>query len=232
MKLGLVIDADNCVGCQACVVACKQWNTSGTLGPLTDHDPYGDEPSGVAFNRVRSYEVGVFPNSKTVNMPMSCMHCETAECVTVCPTGASYKRQEDGIVLVDQDKCMGCNLCAWACPYGARELDDVSGTMKKCTLCVDRIYDDALPEEERQPVCVLTCPSNARHFGDFDDPDSHVNRLVRERGGQQSLPELGYNPVNRYLPPRNKPHVGQERGTTPGGFADRLKGWLSRSVSR
>ena len=56
-------------------------------------------------------------------MPMSCMQCENADCVSVCPTGASYKREEDGIVLVDQDKCMGCNLCAWACPYGARELD-------------------------------------------------------------------------------------------------------------
>lgn len=232
MKLGLVIDMDTCVGCQACVVACKQWNTSGTLGPLTDYEPYGEHPSGVAFNRVRSYEVDVFPHSKTVNMPMSCMHCETAECVTVCPTGASYKRAEDGIVLVDQDKCMGCNLCAWACPYGARELDDASGTMKKCTLCVDRIYDELLPEADRQPACVLTCPTSARHFGDFDDPSSNVSRLVRERGGQQSLPELGYNPVNHYLPPRNRPHAGQEPGSAPAGFAERLKGWLGMSVNR
>ncbi|MCP1675285.1 Fe-S-cluster-containing dehydrogenase component [Natronocella acetinitrilica] len=232
MKLGLVIDMDTCVGCQACVVACKQWNTSGTLGPLTDYEPYGENPNGVAFNRVRSYEVDVFPHNKTVNMPMSCMHCETAECVTVCPTGASYKREEDGIVLVDQDKCMGCNLCAWACPYGARELDQASGTMKKCTLCVDRIYDEALPEADRQPACVLTCPTRARHFGDFDDPESHVSRLVRERGGQQSLPELGYNPVNRYLPPRNRPHAQREQGSAPAGLAERLKGWLGLSVNR
>ncbi len=232
MKLGLVIDMDTCVGCQACVVACKQWNTSGTLGPLTDYTPYGESPGGVAFNRVRSYEVDVFPHSKTVNMPMSCMHCETAECVTVCPTGASYKREEDGIVLVDQDKCMGCNLCAWACPYGARELDEAEGTMKKCTLCVDRIYDELLPEADRQPACVLTCPTGARHFGDFDDPESGVSRLVRERGGQQSLPEMGYNPVNRYLPPRNRPHADQHRGSAPEGLAERLKGWLGLSVNR
>ncbi|RLK50924.1 Fe-S-cluster-containing dehydrogenase component [Alkalispirillum mobile] len=232
MKLGLVIDMDNCVGCQACVVACKQWNTSGTLGPLTDYDPYGEAPEGVAFNHVRSYEVDTFPNNKTFNMPMSCMHCETAECVTVCPTGASYKREEDGIVLVDQDKCMGCNLCAWACPYGARELDEAQGTMKKCTLCVDRIYDEQLPPEERQPACVLTCPSNARHFGDFDDPDSHVSQLVRERGGQSLMPELGYNPVNQYLPPRNQPHMEQAEGEAPAGLAERLKRWLGQRVAR
>ncbi len=231
MRLGLVIDMDTCVGCQACVVACKQWNTSGTLGPLTDYEPYGAAPDGVAFNHVRSYEVDQYPNSKTVNMPMSCMHCDTAECVTVCPTGASYKRAEDGIVLVDQDKCMGCNLCSWACPYGARELDEDSGTMKKCTLCVDRIYDEELPEEERQPACVLTCPTHARFFGDFDDPDSEVSRLVRERGGQQSMPELGYNPVNRYLPPRPKVHVHQNDAPAV-GLQERLKSWFGKSVLR
>ena len=169
MKLGLVVDLDTCVGCHACATACKQWNTSGTIGPLSDERPYGKDPSGSWLNRIHSYEVGDSPHSKTVNIPMSCMHCETADCVTVCPTGASYKREEDGIVLIDQDKCMGCNLCSWACPYGARELDPDSGTMKKCTLCVDRIYDEQLPESERQPACVLTCPTSSRVFGDFDD---------------------------------------------------------------
>ncbi|MBT4238049.1 MAG: 4Fe-4S dicluster domain-containing protein [Oceanospirillaceae bacterium] len=202
MKLGLVVDLDTCVGCHACATACKQWNTSGTIGPLSDERPHGKDPSGSWLNRIHSYEVGDSPHSKTVNIPMSCMHCETADCVTVCPTGASYKREEDGIVLIDQDKCMGCNLCSWACPYGARELDPNSGTMKKCTLCVDRIYDEQLPEAERQPACVLTCPTSSRVFGDFDDPDSEVSRLTRERAGQQLMPELGYNPVNTYLPPR------------------------------
>ena len=202
MKLGLVVDLDTCVGCHACATASKQWNTSGTIGPLSDERPHGKDPSGSWLNRIHSYEVGDSPHSKTVNIPMSCMHCETADCVTVCSTGASYKREEDGIVLIDQDKCMGCNLCSWACPYGARELDPNSGTMKKCTLCVDRIYDEQLPEAERQPACVLTCPTSSRVFGDFDDPDSEVSRLTRERAGQQLMPELGYNPVNTYLPPR------------------------------
>ena len=231
MRLGLVIDLDTCVGCHACAVACKQWNTSGTTGPLTDYDPYGAAPSGVWFNRIRSFEVDEYPHNKTVNFPMSCMHCETAECVTVCPTGASYKRPEDGIVLVDQDKCMGCNYCAWACPYGARELDEASGVMKKCTLCVDRIYDEALPESERQPACVLTCPVSARHFGDLDDPDAEVSRLVRERGGIQSLPELGYDPTNHYLPPR--PKVPAEQMSRPKvGLQEKLKEWMGRVVTK
>jgi Fe-S-cluster-containing dehydrogenase component len=138
------------------------------------------------------------------------MHCADADCISVCPTGASYRRA-DGIVLVDQDKCMGCNLCAWACPYGARELDTVSGTMKKCTLCVDRIYDEMLAPADRQPACVLACPTRARLFGDFDDPESEVSRLAAARGGFGLLPELGYAPVNRYLPPRQpQPVLGED----------------------
>jgi len=204
MRLGLVVDMDSCVGCHGCATACKQWNTSGTIGPLSDKDPYGRDPNGSWLNRIRSYEVDDSPNSKTVHMPMSCMHCDDAACVTVCPTGASYKRLEDGIVLVDQDKCMGCNLCAWACPYGAREMDPVEKVMKKCTLCVDRIYNENLPEIDREPACVRTCPSSARHFGDFADPESNVSKLVEERGGIELMPEQGTKPVNRYLPPRPK----------------------------
>lgn len=106
---------------------------------------------------------------------------------------------------------MGCNLCAWACPYGARELDQASGTMKKCTLCVDRIYDEMLAPEDRQPACVLACPTHARMFGDLDDPESEVSRVTAERGGFAVLPELGYKPVNRYLPPRQpKPVLSEE----------------------
>jgi Fe-S-cluster-containing dehydrogenase component len=228
MRLGLVIDMDTCVGCHGCATACKQWNTSGTTGPLTDTDPYGKEPSGVWFNRIRSYEVNTYPENKTINMPMSCMHCEEPACVDVCPTGASYKREEDGIVLVDQDKCMGCNYCSWACPYGARELDAVEGTMKKCTLCVDRIYDQALPESQRQPACVLTCPTSARHFGDLDDPESKVSQLVKEREGFQSMPELGYNPTNHYLPPRKPVETLTKEVPEEKPLAEKIKGWIDK----
>ena len=138
----------------------------------------------------------------TVHFPRSCLHCETPDCVTVCPTGASYKRAEDGIVLVDEDKCIGCKLCSWACPYGAREYSTVKGTMQKCTLCVDRIYNETFDEYDRQPACVMACPTRARHFGDLGDPDSAVSKLVTERGGYDLMPEMGYKPVNKYLPPR------------------------------
>ncbi|MFE3837501.1 4Fe-4S dicluster domain-containing protein [Rhodobacteraceae bacterium PA1-206B] len=314
-KLGLVIDLDTCVGCQACVTACKGWNDRGARGPeghgggpggglgggalgggglggggLGDADPYGPAPVGAFLNRVHCYEVepeappaeappvrapsamappllvpsnmapplqtpppqalpiealpmeaqtieagsiaspaagprtvappateppppamaavarcSVAPDHvEVVNFPRSCLHCEAAPCVTVCPTGASYKRAEDGIVLVNADACIGCGLCAWACPYGAREMDPLAGVMRKCTLCVDRIYDPALPEADRIPACVRTCPTGARHFGDLGDPQSAVSRLVASRGGLALMPGQGTKPVNRYLPPRPK----------------------------
>ena len=212
IKLGLVIDLDICVGCHACVVNCKEWNTSGYGAPLADENAYGDAPSGSWLNRVHSYEVEDTASdmSRTVHFPKSCLHCEDAPCVTVCPTGASYKRAEDGIVLVNEDWCIGCGLCAWSCPYGAREMDPAEQVMKKCTLCVDRIYNENLPEEDRQPACVRTCPTNARHFGDLGDPNSEVSLLVAARGGMDLMPEQQTKPVNKYLPPRPRPSVEEQ----------------------
>lgn len=247
-KLGLVIDLDTCVGCHACAVACKEWNAGGIAGPLTDENPYGKDPSGVWFNRVHSYEVApttacassgsiaaqAAQPAMTLHFPRSCLHCETPACVTVCPTGASYKRAEDGIVLVDEDKCIGCGLCAWACPYGAREFSAVEGVMKKCTLCIDRIYNQNLPEAEREPACVQACPTKARHFGDLGDPASKVSRLVAERSGVALLPELGYAPVNRYLPPRPRRAGTGEAvvdGTQAGAAVSPLR-WLNRILGR
>jgi Fe-S-cluster-containing dehydrogenase component len=201
-RLGLVIDLDTCVGCHACATACKEWNASGHMAPLTDFDPYGAEPDGVWFNRVHSFEAGEGAAGRTVHFPRSCLHCAEPACVTVCPTGASYKRAEDGIVLVNEDLCIGCKLCSWACPYGAREFDAAVGVMKKCTLCIDRIYNEHLDEQDRIPACVQVCPVSARHFGDLGDPESPISRLVAERGGFDLMPEMGYEPTNKYLPPR------------------------------
>lgn len=201
-QLALVIDLNVCVGCHACVTSCKQWNTSGSAGPLLDANAYGADPTGTFFNRVLSFEVGEFPNTQTVHFPKSCLHCEDPPCVPVCPTGASYKRPEDGIVLVDNDKCIGCKYCAWACPYGVRELDEKSKVMTKCTLCVDRITDHTLPKAEQKPACVMACPTNARLFGDVHDPESEVSVAIRERGGYPLMPELGTQPSNHYLPRR------------------------------
>ncbi|WP_298566957.1 4Fe-4S dicluster domain-containing protein [uncultured Aliiroseovarius sp.] len=232
-KLGLVIDLDTCVGCQGCVTACKGWNTQNYGAPLSDTDPYGADPGGTFLNRVFSYEAQTEGRpAQTVHMPRSCLHCDDAPCVTVCPTGASYKRSEDGIVLVNEDRCIGCGLCAWACPFGAREMDRDAGIMKKCTLCVDRIYNENLPEEDRVPACVRTCPSGARHFGDLGDPDSDVSKLVADRGGYDLMPDLGTKPVNKYLPPRAKDTLNTQPlevvADEPQGFL----GWLDKALEK
>ncbi|MDG1456735.1 MAG: 4Fe-4S dicluster domain-containing protein [Pseudoprimorskyibacter sp.] len=242
-KLGLVIDLDICVGCQACATSCKEWNTGGYSAPLSDHDPYGADPSGAWLNRIHSFE---FPgdaatpglaDGKTVHFPRSCLHCEEPACVTVCPTGASYKREEDGIVLVNPDTCIGCKLCSWACPYGAREYDYDHGVMKKCTLCVDRIYNEHIPEEDRIPACVRACPTGARAFGDLGDPDSDVSRNVAEREGFDLLAEMGYKPTNKYLPPRKRVDPTPEPlpEAVPlakhGSRMDALFAWVDKTLS-
>jgi Fe-S-cluster-containing dehydrogenase component len=264
-KLGLVIDLDICVGCHACAVACKSWNEQGQFGPLPDENAYAQDPMGVWFNRIHTYEIEAnnpfpphlkkqesellqklmtqektqcqsTPAAMTVHFPRSCLHCEKPDCVTVCPTGASYKRAEDGIVLIDEQKCIGCKLCSWACPYGAREYSEVRGVMQKCTLCVDRIYNETLPVDDRQPACVMACPTRARHFGDLGDPDSHVSEMVRERDGFALMPELGYQPVNRYLPPRPRRSEAAETTTQDppldvNALPPVLR-WLDRVLSR
>jgi Fe-S-cluster-containing dehydrogenase component len=234
-RLGLVIDLDTCVGCHACAVNCKEWNTAGYHAPLPDRDPYGREVDGVWLNRVHGYETNSGAAGRTVYFPRSCLHCEEAPCVTACPTGASYKRTEDGIVLVDESKCIGCKLCSWACPYGAREFDADGGVMKKCTLCIDRIYNENLDEVDRQPACVNACPARARHFGDFNDPASNVSELTAARGGVALLAEMGLKPTNRYLPPRPSATVGdgaslKDAAATAGGGG--FLGWIDQVLSR
>jgi Fe-S-cluster-containing dehydrogenase component len=233
-KLGLVIDLDICVGCHACALACKEWNTGGAAGPLSDLEPYGAEPDGVWFNRIHAFETGDGDDGRTVYFPKSCLHCDDAPCVTVCPTGASFKRAEDGIVLVDEDLCIGCKLCSWACPYGAREFDEPAGVMRKCTLCVDRIDNQTLAPAERVPACVSTCPVSARHFGDLGDPGSEVSLLVAARGGYDLMPEQGCRPVNKYLPPRprQKQACGAAAAAAAPSSASTLLQWLDQILSR
>ena len=248
-QLGLVIDLDICVGCHACAVNCKEWNSGGHSAPMTDWNAYGGETDsegqdegawGAWFNRINAYEAGDGTASQTVYFPRSCLHCADAKCVTVCPTGASYKRSSDGIVLVDADLCIGCKLCSWACPYGAREYDATDKVMKKCTLCVDRIYNDNVPEAERIPACVSTCPVGARHYGDLGDPNSEISLLVAARGGYDLMPEMGYRPTNKYLPPRPRqvaevvdlnPSPAANDGTTAGA-GNNLLAWVDAMLSR
>ena len=205
----------------------------GRGGAITHHDAAGHAPATGSRLPVTGSS-----STMTIHFPRSCLHCETPDCVTVCPTGASYKRAEDGIVLVDEDKCIGCKLCSWACPYGAREYSEVRGVMQKCTLCVDRIYNDSFEEIDRQPACVMACPTRARHFGDLGDPDSAVSKLVAERGGYDLMPEMGYKPVNKYLPPRpRRDGCASQTASAPEekmdfSTASPILRWMDRILSR
>ena len=153
-KLGLVIDLDICVGCHACVINCKEWNTGGYGAPLSDQQPYGAEPSGAWLNRIHTFEVapkdgaeviGEAGEARVVHFPKSCLHCEDAPCVTVCPTGASYKREADGIVLVDEERCIGLRplrlgLRLW-CPGNGY-----------CCRCYEKMHALRRPYLQRQPA--------------------------------------------------------------------------------
>ncbi len=201
-RWGMVFDLRRCIGCNACTVACKQENTL---------------PDGVFFTKTLSQEIGEFPNVGRIYIPTICNQCEDAPCERVCPSGATYTR-DDGIVMVDADKCIGCGSCAVACPYDQRSkvepeaLSDglfkgngltpfeeqgysrfIAGTMIKCDFCHERV-DAGL-----DPACVQTCPTDARIFGDLDDPDSKANRLIRERGGRPPLPEKNTRPRVFYV---------------------------------
>ncbi|MBI4321929.1 MAG: 4Fe-4S dicluster domain-containing protein [Chloroflexi bacterium] len=200
-RLGMVIDLKRCIGCHACTMACKAEN--GT-------------PRGVFFTRVLDKEEGTYPNLKKAFIPVICNHCVNAPCERVCPTGATSKRA-DGIVLVDHSVCVGCRACYVACPYNNRfflakgslskgyydgamtPFEEVKykkwqeGTVAKCTFCVERV------DQGLDPACVNTCPTEARVFGDLDDPDSKVSRLLRQRKGVQALPECDTDPSVYYL---------------------------------
>ncbi|MBI2528963.1 MAG: 4Fe-4S dicluster domain-containing protein [Candidatus Rokubacteria bacterium] len=200
MRYGMVIDLKRCFGCYGCQLSCKAEHAT---------------PPGVFFARVVKRESGTYPNVRKVFLPLLCMHCETPPCEAVCPTGATSKRP-DGIVDIDREVCVGCRYCMQACPYEARyfhaktryyfgaqgptEYEAVgyakhpTGVVMKCNFCAHRL---ARGEE---PSCVLTCPTHARTFGDLDDPQSAVSRLIKERGGEPLHPELGTGPSVYYLP--------------------------------
>ena len=125
--------------------------------------------------------------------------------------------------------------CAIASASSETRGSGASGVMKKCTLCIDRIYNENIPEVDREPACVRTCPAGARHFGDLSDPDSAVSQLVAERGGFDLMPEMGTAPVNKYLPPRPKTRPQSETHSSAApanGELDGFLGWLDRALEK
>lgn len=153
----MVIDTRRCNGCHACSVACKA---------------EFDVPLGSTRSWVEYVEKGDYPNVARHFLPRLCNQCGDPPCVPVCPTGATYKRKEDGIVVVDADKCIGCKYCLLACPYDARFINPRTGTADKCDFCLHRIQNGVAP------ACVTTCQGRARIFGDMNDPTSEVAKLI------------------------------------------------------
>jgi tetrathionate reductase subunit B len=158
-RYGFVIDVSRCIDCRACLVACSVENRV----PM-NHTRIWVHDLGV---------VGEFPNLRQTFVPYNCMHCENPPCVEVCVSGATYKDPENGLVLVDQEACIGCGFCVEACPYDARYLDESRGVVDKCTGCIQRV------EIGQEPACVATCVGGARMFGDLNDPNSGVSIALK-----------------------------------------------------
>jgi dimethyl sulfoxide reductase iron-sulfur subunit len=196
-RYGMVIDLNACIGCNACTIACKAEHAT---------------PSGIFWAKVLEKEVGKFPAARRVFLPVLCNHCKNPACMEVCPTGATYKR-EDGIVLIDYDHCIGCRSCMEACPYAARSFYDgngayypgtqtpyesarqdvAEGVVMKCTFCAERV------DQGLDPACVQTCPTECRIFGDLEDPQSKVSQIIAEKKARPLLAEKGLEPSVFYV---------------------------------
>lgn len=176
-----VVDVDRCIGCKGCQVACKMENCVAL---------------GEGRNKVCTIGPnGVYPDLELYFLPTMCQQCENPSCVQACPTGACYKREEDGVILVDQDRCVGCGSCRRACPYQMIRSSRELRTADKCTLCAQlRAVGDT-------PACVRNCSGGALHYGDINAPSSEVSKLLAETDPQciYTLRDLGNRPTVRYI---------------------------------
>ena len=196
VRWGMLIDSNKCAeGCNDCVQACNDEHG------LTGFDRPATDAQWIRKVKLKDKQTG-----HTQTLPLLCQHCETPPCVDVCPTGASFKR-EDGIVLVDKHICIGCRYCMMACPYKARSfvhetLQDQmphaprgKGTVESCTFCVHRVDDD------RTPACVEACTAenhNAMVFGDLNDPSSDISKQLKQHNTRQIRADLELNTGVRY----------------------------------
>ncbi|MCM8832344.1 MAG: 4Fe-4S dicluster domain-containing protein [Candidatus Omnitrophica bacterium] len=220
-RYAMVIDLRRCIGCEACTIACKVENNI----PVDYSDNIGRK---IFWNQVIFKEEGEYPYTDRKFWPRPCFHCEKPSCVKVCPVGATYIDQERGLVLQRYERCIGCRYCTVACPYGARyfnwskphwpkEMQDTfnpdvekryKGIVEKCTFCIHRIKkaEEKAKKENREikdgeiePACVLTCMGKARFFGDLNDPESEVSKLVRSGRAYRLEEYLGTEPKVFYL---------------------------------
>lgn len=158
MRNCLVINLNRCSGCDSCTAACKHENGI---------------PLGVFWNRVNVVgPSGVWPDIEQYWLPTQCQQCDNAPCIAACPTGASYRDEEFGVVLINKEDCIGCKTCMDACPFGARSFNPALNVVEKCTLCVQRM------REGTKPACVVDCCCGARLYGDLDDPNSDVSKAL------------------------------------------------------
>lgn len=175
-KYGLLVFPDRCTGCNACNIACAAHNQLG---------------ADVSYNRLEFLETGTYPHVKMEIIPVQCQHCDNAPCVSVCPTKATYKR-EDGIVAIDANKCIGCKYCMAACPYDARQLNE-KRVPEKCRWCPEML------EKGEQPACSATCMNEVRLFGDLEDPNSELNKELSKHDVYQLLEAKGTQPSIFYV---------------------------------
>ena len=196
VRWGMLIDANRCAnGCNDCVTACNDEHG------LTGHGRPETDAQWIRKVDLRDKQTG-----HTQSLPLLCQHCEHPPCVDVCPTGASFRR-DDGIVLVDKHICIGCRYCMMACPYKARsfiheDLQDQlphaprgKGTVESCTFCVHRV------DAGRTPACVEACTAenhNAMVFGDINDPGSDISKQLRQHSSRQIRADLNLNTGVRY----------------------------------
>ncbi|MFC1669858.1 4Fe-4S dicluster domain-containing protein [Spirochaetota bacterium] len=176
-KYAMVIDTKLCVGCGACVVACKTEN---------------EVPDGRHRDWVVEELTGSFPNLDLEIRSERCNHCSSAPCIDACPTGASHNKEGSNIVKVDPGKCTGCKACMASCPYNARFVMP-DGYISKCTFCDHRI------ENGEKTACSAVCPTNAISFGNLNDPISDVSKLLKSRKHKTIVPEAGTEPNVYYL---------------------------------
>lgn len=179
-RYGMVIDLRRCIGCQACTVSCH----------IENQAPLGNFRTIVSQYEVEDELTGA---SATFMLPRLCNHCENPPCVPVCPVQATFQR-EDGIVVVDNTRCVGCAYCVNACPYDARFINEKTQTADKCTFCAHRLEANLLP------ACVESCVGGARIIGDMRDPNSQISQILREHHNQlmvlqpdkNTLPQVFY----------------------------------------